>query len=376
MFPDASHDEQALQSYIKTLRVHVANRFHGGNKRILTEKIEPALRRRNGNKLPSRKEMREAFAQEPHHQWYGAMLRTTQEMLYDSVGPSIERQLPELAARAKSLRGKAGSLTLDESLAVPPYLAAVDMHCKPGSYQQELMQDDVFAGAEFDRTFRLYSMGGLGPDLDDQAWTLIGWIKRRFPDLEPRRILDLGCTVGHSTLPYTRAFGEDVEVHAIDVAAPCLRYGHARAVAMGRAVHFSQQNAECTNFPDGSFDLIVSHALMHETSRAAIRNIYKEAHRLLAPGGVMAHLDGVTPHNAYEKYYAEWMAHYNNEPYLGTVQDEDFDDICTKAGFESYAVDFIPPNYRLHRDDASPVQEYIAVTARKESAATSRRRAA
>ena len=33
-----------------------------------------------------------------------------------------------------------------------------------------------------------------------------------------------------------------------------LRYGHARAEAMGATIHFSQQNAECTDFADGSFD--------------------------------------------------------------------------------------------------------------------------
>ena len=367
MFPDANHDEQSLQSYIKTLRVHVATHFHSGNKRILADKIEPSLRKINGNRPPSRKQMREAFLKEPHHQWYGAMLRTTQEMLYDSVGPSIERQLPELVRKAKSLRGKLGSLTLDGTIKMPAYLAAVDMHCKPGSYQQELMPDDVFPGAEFDRTFRLYTMGGMGPNLDDQAWTLMGCLRKRYPALKPKRILDIGCTVGHSTLPYAEAFGDDVEVHAIDVAAPCLRYGHARAVAMNRVVHFSQQNAEHTNFPDEHFDLIVSHSVMHETSTKAIRAIYRECHRLLAPGGVTMHLDGITPHDAYEKYYSEWMAHNNNEPFIGTVQDEDFAEICTQAGFapDHTHIDFTPPNFRLHKDDASAVQIYIAVSARK-----------
>ncbi|MDX2222943.1 MAG: class I SAM-dependent methyltransferase [Rhodospirillaceae bacterium] len=367
MFPDATHDEQALQNYIKTLRVFSTRNFHRGNKALLNARIEPALRRKSGNKMPARKDVREALAREELNQWWSAMVRTTQEMLYDSVGPSIERQLPELTARAKRLRGKRGSLTLDPAVKVPPYLAAVDMHCKPGSYQQELGEDDVFPGAEFDRTFRLYSMGGLGPDLDDQGRTLIKWLKAKFPDFKPRRVLDLGCTVGHSTLPYCDAFGKNVEVHAIDVAAPCLRYGHARAVAMGKDVHFRQANAETLPFPDAHFDLVVSHALMHETSTKAIRAIYREAHRVLAPGGVMAHLDGIMPHDLYEKYYSEWMAHYNNEPFLGTVQDEDFAGICKQAGFkpEKTFVDWTTPALKPRATDDNVVVEYIIVAGQK-----------
>ncbi|MSO99243.1 MAG: class I SAM-dependent methyltransferase [Rhodospirillaceae bacterium] len=367
MFPEATHDEQALQSYIKSLRVHTARNFHDGNKKILAERIEPQLRRKTKGRMPNRKQVREAFMQEEYHRWWSAMLRTTQEMLYDSVGPTIERQLPQLLEKAKALKGKRGSMTLDPSITTPLYLAAVDMHCKPGSYQQELMDDDVFPGAEFDRTFRLYSMGGLGPNLDDGGWTLIAWLKNRFPKLSPKRILDLGCTVGHSTLPYCDAFGTDVEVHAVDTAAPCLRYGHARAVSMEKDVHFRQANAEHLPYPDNHFDLVVSQALMHETSKKAIRNIYKECFRVLKPGGIMAHQDGITPNDLYEKFYSEWMAHNNNEPYLGTVQDEDFDGILAQAGFgkSKRIISSSKPVYRRHEDDDAPVQEYIVVAAQK-----------
>lgn len=295
------------------------------------------------------------------------MLRVTQEMLYDTVGPSIERQLPDLISQAQALRGKKGSLTLDPDLEMPRYLTAVDIHAKPGSYQQELVVDDVFAGAEFDRTYRLYSMGVNGPNLDAAGWSLIAWIKRTYPDLKPRRILDMGCTVGHSTLPYARAFGIDVEVQAIDVAAPCLRYAHARAVAMDDVVHFSQQNAEHTNFADGSFDLVVSHLLMHETSRAGVRNVIAESRRLLAPGGVMAHADGVQSIDLFEKYYAEWMAHFNNEPFLGSIQDEDFMEICVGAGFPP--ADCTVGRAPLWRPDAEaeglPKSSSLVVSARK-----------
>lgn len=359
MFPEANHDEQALQSYIKSLRVHATRGFHRGNKAIIAEMAPPE----NVHRTTLRKEL----AKTTHNKWWSAMVRTTQEMLYDSVGPSIERQLPTLVKKAKALKGKRGSLTLDPTIKIPPYLNAVDMHCKPGSYQQELTDDDVFPGAEFDRTYRLYSMGGLGPNLDGAGRLLIGWLKEKFPKLKPKRVLEMGCTVGHSALPYCDAFGKGVEVHAIDVAAPCLRYGHARAVAMKKDVHFRQADAEHLPFPDGYFDLIVSHALLHETSKKGSRQIFREAYRLLTPGGVMAHLDAITPNDRYEKYYSEWMAHYNNEPYLGTVQDEDFEGMLAQAGFakdKSY-VSEASPDAPPNASDDKVVVTYAVIAGQK-----------
>jgi ubiquinone/menaquinone biosynthesis C-methylase UbiE len=369
MFPGATHDEQAMQSFIRTMRVHVLREFQGGGRALLENEIEPRLRRANGGERPSRKQLRDAFRDVPHHRWWSSMLRVTQEMLYDTVGPSIERQLPELIEKSRALRDRKGSLTLDPSVEMPRYLTAVDIHSKPGSYQQELAPDDVFPGAEFDRTYRLYSMGMYGPNLDASGWSLIAWIKQQYPDFRPKRILDMGCTVGHSTLPYAEAFGDDVEVHAIDVAAPCLRYAHARAVAMDRAVHFSQRNAEQTGFADGSFDLVVSHLLLHETSRAAMRNIFKETRRLLAPGGVMAHSDGVRPDDLFSRYYSEWMAHFNNEPFLGSIQDEDFEGVAAGAGFDPASVTVAQAPLRRREDPpGSPaLSTFLVISARAEA---------
>ena len=51
------------------------------------------------------------------------------------------------------------------------------------------------------------------------------------PEFKPASILDCGCTVGHNTLPWAETFPE-AQVTAIDVAAPVLRYAHARAESM------------------------------------------------------------------------------------------------------------------------------------------------
>lgn len=64
-----------------------------------------------------------------------------------------------------------------------------------------------------------------------------------------------------------------------------------RAAGLGVDVHFAQMNAEHTPFPNGHFDLVVSHILLHETSGRTLPSIFDECFRLLAPGGWMIHAD-------------------------------------------------------------------------------------
>ena len=96
---------------------------------------------------------------------------------------------------------------------------------------------------------------------------------------------------------------------------PQLRYGHARAEALGVAVHFSQQNAERTDFPDGSFDLVLSHIMLHETARGALSRILGECRRLLRPGGLMLHLEIPRGRTVLENFLYNWESWNNNETF-------------------------------------------------------------
>ena len=334
MFPEAVHDEQSRQHFIRSLKVHIAQDVMPGNDLLYKKKIIPQFIKQKGRKPKSRKEVRDALSKEKYNKLWSSMLRTSQEMLYETVRPSIERQLPNLINKGKKkFSNKFGSIDLNPNLKMPPYHTAVDIHSKPGAYHTEIIEnDDITAGAEYDRTIHLYFMGQAGPNNDDMGRSTANWIKEKFPNHKPKNILDMGCTIGHSTLPYVDFFPNS-NVYAIDVAAPCLRYAHHRAEALNKPIQFSQQNAEKTNFSNGKFDLIVSHLMMHETSSKAVRNIYKECYRLLSKNGIMVHVDVVGQSDVYSKYFTEWNAHYNAEPYLGTIQDENFLDITTNAGF-------------------------------------------
>jgi len=336
LLPQSNHDELARQDFVFGLKSFVANELAPGCRTIYEERVKPPFETKSG-RAPNRHEIRHLMGEVPHYQVVSAMKRIIQEFTWDTVGESIERQLPTLIDKARRVRerpSKRGTLRLDPDLAAPRYLDAVDIHAMPGGYHTEIVEDDVYAGALYDRGVYLFILGALGVHNEDYGDSLISFLRNNFADLRPRRILDIGCTVGASTLPFARAFPE-ADVHAIDVAAPPLRYGHARAELLGTAIHFSQQNAEHTDFDDQSFDLIVSHGMAHETSNRALRNIHAECFRLLRPGGLMVLGEArqYTDIDPYDASLHDWATHYNAEPFMGKMHDTDLVQLAVDAGF-------------------------------------------
>jgi ubiquinone/menaquinone biosynthesis C-methylase UbiE len=257
-------------------------------------------------------------------------------MMWNSVRIPVQRQIGELVEKAKEKKVDAlGSLTLNPSLEIPSYHSSIDIHCQPGGYHTELGEDDVAAGAVYDRAVYVYAMGRMGPLNDDIGASTAKWLKDNYPEFKPKRILDLGCTVGHSTLAWADYY-PDAEIYAIDVGAPVLRYAHARAEALGVKVHFMQMNAEQLDFPEDYFDVVNGSILMHETSAKAAPKIFSECYRVLRKGGVMLH--GETPPYkdlpAYDAYMLDWDTRNNNEPFWRGSHLINPAEALPKAGFD------------------------------------------
>ncbi len=337
ILPDATHDEYSREHFVHALKSHVLGTLGPGNRIIYDADAEPKFLRERNRPPRDRHEVGSVMTREPYWQMYSSIHRSAQEMMWETCGQRAERQIDGLIDQAKGAKGtKKGSLRLDPKLKVPRYNGAVDIHIQPGGYHTDLVEEDVFAGALYDTAVYIYVLEGLGPKNDDMGRTAIAYLKKHYPDFKAKKILDMGCAVGHSTLPYLEAF-PGAEVHALDVGAPMLRYAHARAESLGKTVHVSQQNAEHTDYPDGSFDLIVSHILFHETSAKAIPAIIKECHRLLKPGGMMVHAEVPAFEkfltDPYDQFHRDWATHYNAEPFWGKLHEMDMTEVSVDAGF-------------------------------------------
>ena len=210
-----------------------------------------------------------------------------------------------------------------------------DIHLQPGNYQADFTESDVAAGAIYDRGIFIYSMGFTGPRSDILGRSNVAMYKRLFPGKQPKRILDMGCAIGNNTVPWAEVF-PDAEIHAIDIGPALLRYGHARSESLGLKIHFSQQNAEHTNFDDETFDLVTSHIMMHETSYDAVSNIFGESRRLLKLGGVMLHLDltRFVDMKPVKAFLASWEAYNNGEDFAGDYRKMDIIAEAMKGGWQ------------------------------------------
>ena len=336
ILPYTGSEEFSRQDFVRALKLHLAHNVAPGNRLAYELRAAPAFEKRHGHRPTDYSEVRKAMNEEPFYNFWSAMQRNSQEMMWRACQLSVERQAEALIQRFRETDAQHGTLTLNPDLPLPSYHKAIDIHCMPGGYHTEFAPDDVANGAVYDRAVWVYVMGRMGPLNDDMGQSTVNFLKATYPDLNLARILEFGCGVGHSTLPYADAF-PDAEFHAIDVAAPVLRYAHTRAESLGKTVHYSQQNAEATNFADESFDLIVSHIFVHETSHQAMQNVMRETYRLLKPGGLVVHLE--TPpyrqmEDPFDAFMLDWDTYNNNEPYWRGSHEIEALEMAQEFGFD------------------------------------------
>lgn len=323
------HDDRARADFAFSLRNRVTSTWMPGARRIFDRRAADAFAARHGRRPQSPADIRAAMDADPWYRFYLSARRASQETIWAAVIPPAER-----LGRVAMPQAPLGSLRLDPAVRAPAYVGAIDIHCMPGGYLADRGEGDTGAGAVYDRGVYLYMSGLMGGLNDAVGQLAVRFLKERLPDFAPRRILDMGCGVGHATLPWAEAFPE-AEVVGIDVGAALLRHAHVRAESLGVAAHFVQADAERTPFPEGHFDLVTSSIMLHETSARGLPAILAESRRLLAPGGVMLHVDQprFEADDPWATFLQENETHYNNEPFWRRYRNLDLEAEARAAGF-------------------------------------------
>ena len=157
------------------------------------------------------------------------------------------------------------------------------------------------------------------------------WVRQALVDrirCQPRRILDLGCGTGSTTLLLKRQFPE-AEVIGLDLSPYMLAVADDKARTAELPILFRQGNAEQTPFADSSFDLVTASLLFHETPSYVARRILRESFRLLRSGGEVLILDG----NQATLRQTEWLSEIFEEPYIKEYAAGNTSDWMQTAGF-------------------------------------------
>ena len=107
-------------------------------------------------------------------------------------------------------------------------------------------------------------------------------------------ILDLGCSVGISTIELHRYFSQKQQQPINTIGLDLSPYMLAVAKTTDTQQEISQWLhglGESTGLADNSLDLVTLQFLIHELPRQATVKIFEEVLRILKPGGVMAIVD-------------------------------------------------------------------------------------
>ncbi|WP_107670340.1 class I SAM-dependent methyltransferase [Cyanothece sp. BG0011] len=145
-------------------------------------------------------------------------------------------------------------LNLNPELEMPLYVTQPNFHWCP--YVATNDWEEQFLGCVWDMgtsimgqsspTIRHYSVGS------GRLSRMVNYLLERFPNFKPRRILDMGCSAGGSTIAMAMEFPQ-AEIHGIDVSSSQLRCGHALSVALDLPIYYHQMDASHTTFAEGSF---------------------------------------------------------------------------------------------------------------------------
>ncbi|MBE9140976.1 class I SAM-dependent methyltransferase [Nodosilinea sp. LEGE 07088] len=113
-------------------------------------------------------------------------------------------------------------------------------------------------------------------------------------------ILDVGCSVGISTLSLHRHYGQKqaqqpsqphpVQTVGLDLSPYMLAVAQTQD-AGGEIAQWVHAPAESTGFSEASFDLVTMQFVVHELPRTATQAIFAETMRVLRPGGALAIVD-------------------------------------------------------------------------------------
>lgn len=144
----------------------------------------------------------------------------------------------------------------------------------------------------------------------------------------PRKIIDLGCGTGSTTIRLKQAF-PDAEIVGLDLSPQMLVMAEYKAQQAGLHIQWLHSLAEATSFADGEFDLVTASLLFHETPTDIAQAILKEGYRLLSPGGQIIILDG----NQKVLRQTPWLTEIFEEPYINDYAAGSLDAWLGAAGF-------------------------------------------
>jgi 2-polyprenyl-3-methyl-5-hydroxy-6-metoxy-1,4-benzoquinol methylase len=239
---------------------------------------------------------------------------------------AFEAIRPEVEPALKAAQSGPTTLEANPDLPIPDYFKGVEFHRTTGGWDGH-----EYMGFIHGHVIQTHYLAYKYPRSDKHK-------KRSAIDELPRqaykRVLDMGTSSGLFALRLADRFPQ-AEIWGCDLSLSMLQQAQRWANERGYRWTLHRVAAEDTGFAAGSFDLVTSNALFHELPASAIRAIWREAYRLLEPGGDVMMVD--VPPFAVQSKASVWRAcrdaRHGGEPYWSQAASLDPAREATEAGF-------------------------------------------
>jgi SAM-dependent methyltransferase len=249
--------------------------------------------------------------------------------IFESVSNDRER-LVKLMDTEAEIAGN--DLLLDASLKIPDYYKFVDFHQHTGGVYSDPL-DGLFY--EFGR--RTTNPAHMDPNL------IYRLSYSQFPDRPYDKVLDWGTGHGAGLIEWKKLHPES-ECYGVDLSGPCLKLANKRAREEGFRFKFSQQDIECLNFADNTFDCVFHLFMFHEIPPINLKKALGEVRRVLKPGGVFIGPEfGKGCNDLISEAIQKSHAWANNETYTPAWADFDIEKAAHDVGFKSVIVEPFAP---------------------------------
>lgn len=313
----ADFESNAWQGYIRSLRHFWRDKAYASVVAIAPPQATPV-------------ELEKQLRDSPEYGLYAWLERRSQQFKYYGrwgLVPTIKGKQKELEDQLDAAqRIHPERLVLPPDFVVPEYVTRVDTHQHRGGLWRERTDGYIYEAAASGPSFSMLSH-------DTPVAKICEAAKRLLRTSSPDHLIDLGCTAGPVARALKRLYPKS-RVTGCDVSAPALRLAHMRALQQDLEVDWLQAGAEKLPYRDASVDFICSNYLIHEMPPESVRASFREARRLLKPGGVYVAQD---MYLAAGGNIGAWLqagyAARNNEPFAYGLINLDLEKELSEAGF-------------------------------------------
>lgn len=242
--------------------------------------------------------------------------------------PRLVRDTPRIARRMK--RGDYADIPTVDKDRYPAYYRRA-FHWQTDGYFSDHSAEMYELGVEL--LFR-----GTADVMRRQIIPPITRFVRAAGGAEHVKLLDVACGTGRTLHQLSRAHPA-LRMWGIDLSPAYIRMARRRLADVDE-VAVAVENAEQLPFADGTFDVATSVYLFHELPRSARRNVVRELHRVVRPGGLVVIEDSAQLAESAEIGSAlQAFPREFHEPFYAHYLEDDLAVILAEAGFEVEAVE-------------------------------------